>query len=402
MFSLIWANFIYRKLQNTVMILGVSISMALIVGIMLFKNEIQQRFEENAIGIDLVAGAKGSPLQLVLNSIFQMDVPVGNIPFKFYREMREEKRVKTAIPVCLGDNIKGFRVVGTTTEYFKYLQPNPGQSLVFDQGQEFGGIYEAVLGAEAAKVLNYKVGQKFVVTHGVQEDTNSSEHGDAPFTVVGSLRKTGTPIDRVIFTNCESVVDIHKAPEERRSTIIMSDDDMVTAVLIRLQSPLAGFRFQREINDGKIAQAAFPVVEIRKLFDIVGNINNVMLVICWVVVMMSVLGILLNILGSLTDRRREMALLRALGFSRPQLLFTFVGEMTMVLIAGVVGGLIFGHLAYFIIGNVVGSTLGVVLHPGAFGAMELVVAGVILFFGIVMSLLPGLILYRVDVSSQLS
>jgi putative ABC transport system permease protein len=349
--AIAWRSLTQRALASALTGFSMAMGVTLVVAVLVTHRVVADSFQHNAgLGYDVIVGAKGGKLQLVLNTVYHLSTPVENIPYSVLHELTEGKYkgyVSKAIPYCLGDNYEGHRVVATVADLLGDTEDTAGRRYFFRAGRNFrpDGFFEGVVGALAAERARLKVGDRFRPTHGVSEDGQGHEH-DA-FTVVGVLEPTGTPNDRAIFVNIEGfyLLEDHAKPEDggheheeaghEKSSVpahehhegrgheghgpqpLPEERRELTAVLVRTSSPSASIRLPNLINEGAVAQAVLPVREIRALFDvIVGPIETVLLALTVLIVVVSGVGILVSIYTSMSERRREIAVMRALGARR--------------------------------------------------------------------------------------
>lgn len=389
LFKIIFKNMQQRALATWLTTISVVLGVALAVAILLIRQGMQNRFQQGTLGYEMVLGAKGSPLQLVLNTVYNLDISTGNIPWTLFEQMRADKRIKLAVPFSVGDNYKGFRVVGTTDEFFKEFEFEPkrkfqlAQGRVFnfneaalkeafegaaerareriaiESGQEVKKVehheeherpFEAVLGWTAAQETGLKVNETFVAAHGLQEAAEAKVHAENPWKVVGILAPTQTANDRAIFINLDSFYHIEgheiRNPGDQKKVERKDNDPdpgMITSIVLKLRSPIHALTLYRQINDGQQAMAAFPAAEIRKLFDIVGNIDRVLLAQAILIVVVAGVAIAVSIYNSMSERRREIAILRALGARRRTIFSIVVLESVAICLIGGIVGVIAGH-----------------------------------------------------------
>jgi putative ABC transport system permease protein len=382
-------NMRQRALATWLTGVSVMLGVALTVGILLIRTGMQHRFEQSTLGYEMVVGAKGSPLQLVLNTVFNLDISPGNMPWKLFEQLRADRRVKFAAPFAVGDNYKGFRIIGTTDSYLKNFEFSEGRKFTLAEGRVFNFSeatlreafaeagerakdrearergetpaprqerdikrpFEAVLGATVAQDIGLKVGQTFIAAHGVEVSANAEEHTANPWTIVGILGPTHTAADRALFINLDSFYEIEgheirekPGKEEKPAKTEEKDTDpetgQVSSIVLKLRSPLHALPLYRELNDREDAMAAFPAAEIRKLFAIVGNIDRVLLAQAILIAIVAGVAIAVSIYNSMSERRREIAILRALGAKRATIFSIVLLEAVAICLVGALGGMI--------------------------------------------------------------
>ena len=317
-----------RPLATCLNILLLGLGVGTIIALALTLSQIEQRMDRDAAGIDLVIGAKGSPLQLVLSTVFQIDIPTGNIDVAEAAKVIAQPLVKRAIPMALGDSYKTFRIVGTNAAYLELY----GASL--QRGRQWNAPLEAVVGAEVARVTGLDAGKLFAGAHGLTD--GGPDHADHLYTVVGVLKPTGSVIDRVILTAVESVWEMHGHTPQTQSK-------EVTAYLIQYATPLAAASFPRRVNAATGLQAAAPAMEMARLFNLLGVGITVLKSFAVLMMLCAALGIFVALMNALDERRADLALLRALGASRVTVFLTIIAEGAALGFAGVILGGIIGH-----------------------------------------------------------
>jgi putative ABC transport system permease protein len=317
-----------RPLGTALNLILLALGIATITLLMLATQQIEERMVRDARGIDLVAGAKGSPLQLVLAAVFHLDAPAGNIPLADATALAGNRLVKRAIPMALGDSYQGFRIVGTNHDYVALYAGR------LADGRLWTNAMEAVLGAEAARATGSRVGAKFAGAHGLA--AGGEAHEEEPYQVVGVLAPTGTVLDRVVLTSVESVWEVHEhgkpggAPRE------------ITALLIQYASPLAAATLPRAVNAGSL-QAASPAYESARLFRMLGVGVEVLRAFGLVLVFAAGLSVFIALTNALQERRYDLAVMRMLGASRARLMGLLLIEALVLSAAGALAGLALGH-----------------------------------------------------------
>jgi putative ABC transport system permease protein len=448
LFRIVIKNMRQRALATWLTTLSVTLGVALTVAILLIRGGMQQRFEQSTLGYEMVVGAKGSPLQLVLNTVFNLDISPGNVSWKLFEQLRDDKRVKFAAPFAVGDNYKGFRIVGTTDAYLKEFDFAEGRKFRLAEGRVFNfderalkeafeeaaararervarergetpppapprpehehpETAEALIGATVAKETGLKIGQTFIAAHGVQDTAATEHHAHNPWTVVGILAPTQTACDRAIYINLDSFYHIegHEIRQNKEKEQAKDNDPevgQISAIVLKLRSPLDALPLYRELNDRTDAMAAFPAAEVRKLFDIVGNVDRVLVAQAVLIVIVAGVAIAVSIYNSMSERRREIAILRALGAQRQTIFTIVVLEAMMICTLGAIGGILVGH-------GIVGAANAVLVHAsgfqvpaGQFQWIELAVLAGCVLLGTLSGLGPAARAYRTPVAENLA
>jgi putative ABC transport system permease protein len=447
--KIVTKNMRQRALATWLTGASVALGVALAVAILLIKQGVQQRFEQGTLGYEMIVGAKGSPLQLVLNTVYNLDVSPGNISWKLFEQLRNDKRVKLAVPFSVGDNYHGFRIVGTTDAFFREFEFEPGRKPELAAGRIFNfnetalraafqeadqrakereakergeevkpapepehehasRPFEAVIGATVAQETGLKIGQTFIAAHGVQPTAEAKEHTENPWTVVGILTPTHTACDRGIYINLDSFYHIegHEIREPTAAAKEEKDNDpdpgMVSSIVLKLQSPIHAFALYRDINDRQDAMAAFPAAEIRKLFDIVGNIDRLLFAQALLILIVAAVAIAVSIYNSMSERRREIAILRALGARRSAIFSIVLLEAVTICLVGAAAGLIGGHLVVAATNEALYRASGFVIPAFHVQTLEWYVLVVAVVLGAMSGLGPALGAYRTDVARNLA
>ena len=326
-----------RPLTTVLNVLLLGLGVGTIIALALTLSQLEERMDRDAAGIDLVIGAKGSPLQLVLSTAFQIDIPTGNIAVADAAALIAKPVVKQAIPLALGDSHKTFRIVGTIPAYVQLY----GATL--QAGRMWNMPLEAVVGADVANMTGLAVGSVFAGAHGLTEGRGGGGHPDHPYTVVGVMKPTGSVIDRVILTALESIWMAHDHGGKLSAAQDKEDAQEVTAYLIQYATPLAAASFPRMVNASSALQAASPAVEISRLFNLLGIGITALKGFALVMILSAALGIFVGLMNALNERRADLALLRLLGASPSTVFLTIVVQGAALGLAGVILGLLLGH-----------------------------------------------------------
>jgi putative ABC transport system permease protein len=304
-----WRYLWARPLGAALNVLLLSLGLASITFLLLVGAQLAKAFDRDLAGIDLVVGAKGSPMQLILSGVLHIDVPTGNVPLSAARELEQNPLVERLIPISLGDNIDGFRIVGTTPAYIEHYQAK------LAQGQLWSEPMQVVLGANVARKLGLQMGQTFIGSHGL--GAGGHAHGDNPYRVVGILQPNGSVLDRLVLTDSASVWKVHEdytaVDDEDRA--IMIEEREITLALIKYRTPLAAVSFPRYVNSSTEMQAAAPALEITRLLSMLGLGTDVLRAFAAVLLLTAGLSVFIALWSAVRERRSDLALLRMLGAS---------------------------------------------------------------------------------------
>ncbi len=395
-----------RRMSLFLTILSIAVSVMLLLGVEYIRKEARQSFLSTISGTDMVVGARSGPVQLLLYSVFRIGNATNNISWKSYQEIKQNKWVDWTIPLSLGDSHKGFRVLGTNQDYFKYYRHGDKQLLKFKNGKPFDGVFEAVVGAKVAQKLNYKIGDKITIAHG-SGSTSFTEHKDKPFTVTGILAPTGTPVDRTVHISLEGIEAVHidwvnGAPISGYK--ISAEDalkknlqpEVITAFLVGLENRIATFRLQREINEytREPLLATVPAIALAELWQTIGNFETILRIITVFVVVAGLLGMLTTLLSTLNERRREMAILRAVGAYPRHVFLLFVLESLILVVLGCLLGMALLVVLVALAKPWVINHYGLYLNNWIPSINDLLLIAVVSALAIVFSFIPAIIAYR--------
>ncbi len=379
-------------LVATLLALGV----ATITVLMLVTAQLEERMQRDARGIDLVAGAKGSPLQIILSAIYHLDVPTGNISLAQANELGRHRLVKRTIPLALGDSYQGFRIVGTNRDYPALY----GATLA--AGIWWKKPLEAVLGSDVAARTGLSVGANFAGAHGLGD--GGGVHGDAAYTVVGVLAPTGTVIDRVVLTAVESVWFVHDEHHGLAADQYQPDpaEREVTALLIQYASPLAAAVLPRYINNNSELQSASPAYETARLFSIVGVGVDVLRGFALVLILGAGLSIFVALYHALEERRYDIAIMRTLGASARKVMALLLVEGLLLVGIGTLAGMALGHALTSLLGTFMRQAQQIAVTGRIFLPQELWLLALALGVGLLAALVPAWRAYRTDIAATLA
>jgi putative ABC transport system permease protein len=437
--NIAWKNLKERRLSSSLTAISVSLGVMLMVTVMVIYGLIEQTFNQQSIGYHLIVGPKGSPLQLVLSTVYHVNAPIENLPYRFYEEVKADPMVAQAVPVALGDTTEegNFPIVGTVAEYFDvdYIPGKPFRV----RGRFFDGPFEAVIGSRVAKENNWDLGSTLRLVHG---GADVGHVHNERFEVVGVLAPTGTPNDKSVFINLPGfyAIEGHDKPlseaikrereffgetalsaEEMSSEVVGIRKDHaqlpmvngfreipkvqrdVTSILVNTKTDLAAPLYAGAMKKGFKAMAVNPIQPMRVLLqDVLGNVRTVLLILTILILAVSGIGIFVSIYNSMSERRREIAIMRALGARRSTVFAIILGESLLLCLLGGLMGLALGHALVFVAAPVVEAKAGVILNPLSFDPWELLILPGLVVLGLIAGLIPGNAAYKTDVAGALA
>ena len=387
-------------------VFAIAVSVMLILSVEKVRHDAKLSFANTISGTDLIVGARSGSVQLLLYSVFRIGNATNNITWKSYRSVDGRNDVKWTIPISLGDSHRGFRVMGTSDAYFRYYRYGQNRMLRFTLGRPFGDIFDTVLGAEVASALGYKLDDKIVIDHGLGAG-RFARHDNKPFRVSGVLARTGTPVDRTVHVSLEGITAIHvdwKRGTRVPGMVIEADavrkmdltPRSITAFLVGLKSRLGAFRALREINNfrGEPLLAILPGVALQELWGLMGTAENALSAVAILVVIGGLLGMLTMLLANLNERRREMAILRAVGARPLHVGAMFLAEAILIAAVGCVLGLLMVYTGMVILQPVIEAHLGLFI-PIAFPiSREWFILGLVMGAAAATGLVPAQMAYR--------
>ena len=377
----------------------------------LTMQQLESKFNENANKIDLVVGAKGSRLQLVLCNVFHVDNPTGNIRMKDVTFLTKHPFVKNAIPISLGDNYKSYRIVGTNQNFLQKLYKAP-----LKKGKLFEKPYEVVLGFNAANKMDLKLGDSFYGSHGI--DASIHEHQDAKYLVVGLLDYSGEVIDNLILTPLDSVWQVHSEDHQKGSfdlsyekkhdhhhhhhkTTVVEEDKEITALLVNYNSPRAKFSIPGIVNNKEQLMAAEPSIEIQRLLDLVQPAVKVVTVLAWFIFGLAFFSMLITMINSMKNRKYEIAMMRASGATSKLVLISILAEGFLIAFVGGLLGVFMGHILLEIMGQYLTNNYHYQFSGLVFNNFELWLLIGTIATGIISAFIPAIAAYNMDISSTL-
>ncbi|GAB2997848.1 ABC transporter permease [Psychrosphaera aestuarii] len=427
-----------RKSSVLLTILAITISVFVLLSVEHIRHQAKQSFNRTVSGVDLIVGPRTGQLNLLLSSVFRIGDSSNSIEFSTVQELEKHPMVSWVIPIALGDSHKGHRVMGTTTDYFVHYKYGAKQALTFSEGQAFSATYDLVLGADIAKKFNYSIGQSIVLSHGTGV-TSFSHHEQTPFTVVGILNRTGTPVDQTLHVSFEGLHHMHEAESSNMITnehheqhdehdehdehdhehkhdhkqvnqgadnqqYAHDHDHKVSAVFVGLKARFASLVMQKWASDYKkeALTAIMPGVALTQLWRLVGSIEVVLQVIAVLVLLTTLIGLSTMLLATMRERTREIAILRVLGAS-PLFLFTLIElEVLVITILGSLLGVAMLWIGLLVSEPLLASKLGLFVDTNPVSENALIALGLVVIGSLIMGLIPAINAYRHSLQANLT
>ncbi len=403
-----------RWLTALLTVLAIAASVTLFLGVEKVRTGARAGFANTISGTDLIVGARTGDTQLLLYSVFRIGDATNNITMESLREIADRADVAWVVPLSLGDSHRGFRVLGTTVEYFERYRFRQRRALEFAAGGPFDDVFDAVIGADVADRLGYRLGDPLVVEHGTGA-ISGAEHGDRPFRVAGVLARTGTPVDRTVHVSLEGIEAMHVGWESgsRLPTGNLSADQVrrlslkpqaATAALVGVRSRLAIFKVQRFVNEYRPEPllAILPGVALQELWSLVGVAETALLAVSGMVVLTALLGMVTAILTTLNERRREMAILRSVGARPATVLTLLISEAGLLTLAGSALGCVQLYFALWLLRPAIDARFGLYIGIEPPGWGELAALAAIVAAGCLAGLVPALRAYRLSLADGIT
>lgn len=393
LFKISWKNIIDKKLNSFLCVLLMTLGIGMISLLMLLGKQLQDKFAKNISGIDLVVGAKGSPLQLILSSVYQIDNPTGNVYLDDVQTIAQNPMVKEMIPLSMGDNFQGYRILGTNKKYFEHFKTK------FASGKMFKADLEVVLGGQTALNTNLKVGDTFESSHGL--DSEGEKHNERKYKVVGILEFNNSVVDNLILTSLGSVWSIHEHHEAGE----MEDSTKkreITSAIIKFRSPMGMMTMPRNINQNSKLQAAVPAIEVNRLFELLGIGIDGLQVLAAVIMLISGISVFVSLYNSLKERKYEMALMLSMGASRTRLFLMLLLEGIILSLLGFVAGILLSRIGIYLISNQLSKKFHFDVNQFALQTGEIYLLIGALLVGILAAALPSVGIYRINISKTLA
>jgi len=403
-FKLSIKNIFNKPLSSFISLALLILGIGIISLLLQLNTLIKDQMDNNLRGIDMVVGAKGSPLQLILSSVYHIDSPTGNISLKDAENISKNRMVGSSIKILYGDNHKGFRIVGAEKKFIELYKG------VIKEGTEWNNPYEVLVGSKVYEKLNINLGDNLVSSHGLRETGQS--HDEGTFKVVGLLKPSNSVIDQLIITSPESVWDIHDTHnheddhehehEDEDDHENEYDDREITAMLIKFKSPMNIIQFPRQINENTNLQAAVPSYEISRLFKLFGFGIETLSYLAYLIILVSGFSLFINLFNSMRERKYEMALIRTLGASRFQLSSMITLESLVLTISGFVLGILFSRFGVMFVSSLMEESINYNFSSFKILNEEYWLLGLSILIGIISSLIPAIQVYKMNISKILA
>ena len=406
-------NSLYARLLTVAMtVFAISLSLMLYMSVEKLRTSAYTSFTDTISQTDLIVGARTSSVQLLLYSVFRIGNATNNITWESYEDVINKKEVAWSVPISLGDSHKGFRVMGTNSEFFKRYKFRGGQSIELEQGNNLDDLYDVIIGAGVAEKLNYSVGTPLIVSHGLQ---SFSDHDDQPFKVSGILAKTGTPVDNTVIVSLEAIEAIHvdwstgaKIPGQITPVEEIRQMDLspknITAALIGVNSKLQIFQLQRWINEypEESLSSILPGVALQELWRIVGVVENLLLGISVTVIFTTLIGMTAIIFSSLNERRREMAIWRAMGASPKVVIGLLMLEAFIISVMSIIVSTVMLFLTLYVLQPWIDNTYGILVNIEMLSFKDIYIFMLFIIAASLVSLIPAIRAYWFSINDGMT
>ena len=400
-----------RRSTAILTIFSIAVSVLLLLGVEKIRVNAQSSFANTISGTDLIVGARSGSIQLLLYSVFRMGNATNNISWKSYQDIAQQKGIKWTIPISLGDSHRGFRVMGTSRDYFSVYQYGEKRTLKFSSGSQFEGVFDAVIGSEVANSLNYAIGDEVIISHGTGS-TSFAQHKDKPFVISGILKHTGTPVDRTIHVSLAGIEAMHVnwqgAVKKRKVSKALTESNLqpesITAFLVGLDSKIVSFKMQRYINQysPEPLLAIFPGIALHELWSLMSVAEKALLIISLFVVLASLTGMLAVSLAGLNERRREIAILRSVGASHWHIMGLLITETVLLTLAGILLGLTLLYSGIWLAQPIIEKNYGLFIPITAPNIRELGMVSMLLATSFIVGLVPAYRAYKNSLADGMS
>ena len=415
MFNLFLSSIRSRWLPTILIVSCLVSSMVLLLSIERIQNGTKQSFNYSISGVDSIIGPRSSSVALVLYTIFHIGKPTNNITYETFEYLKKRKDIDWIVPIALGDSYDEFRVIATTSDYFEKIKFGDNNQIKFDKGNNSLGLNNTIFGADVAKKLNSKIGDRINIVHGSNADMGI-EHDDISFELSGILEKTGTPIDKLVFINLQGYELVHLGWKSGKKIFSLSNQDLskidtdqlipktITAAFVGLKSKLTIFNFQKDIREylEEPISAVIPSIALSELWSIVSVIDKGFKLLSWIVIAISLIAMVTLIINSLENRKREMLIYRANGASPIDLSLMVVMEALFIGLVSIILALIFVALISYFASSQLSIYFGVSTNFSFLTVNEATILSIILLAGVLSSMVPAFITYRNNLNQTFS
>ena len=412
--KLAWKNIWFKPLNTLLSIILLTSSVAIITTLILVEKQFEEQFSSNIEDVDLVLGAQGSPLQLILSSVYQVDAPTGNINYDSAKVWMQNPFVEKAIPLAFGDNYRGYKILGTTPDYLEKYKATLAEGKLFEKN------FEVVIGSEIAQKLNFKIGDEFFGSHGDAEE--GEVHDEFAYKIVGIAKPTGKVVDNLILCTIPSVWQMHHGHDENpahgeeghvhvdgeehqhEADLTLDEPNMeITAVLLKLRNQMAKLTWQRIVPQNTKMQAVSPAFEVNRLFGLFGIGISALQYLAYGIMLISGISIFIALYNTLKERKNEFALMRVNGAKRVQLLTVVMIESILLCVVGFIFGTVLGRVAISLLSKSSEADFKMSFNPYEFlwkkeGTLFLLT----IFVGFIAALIPAIKAYNLNISKTLA
>ena len=406
--SIAWRSLVSRRKTVFLTFLSLVVSISVLISVEHIRLQAKESFNRTISGVDLIVGAPSGELNLLLYSVFRMGNPTNNIKYDSFNMLKANPSVAWAIPISLGDSHRGFRVMGTNSDYFTHFKYGNDKPLSLATGKVFDGPFDTVIGADVANSLGYQQGDQIVIAHGIGS-TSFVNHKQAPFTVTGILAPTGTPVDKTVHVSLPAIEAIHLPPSQLQKLVNdpqlqLPQPNSITSVILGLSSKFATFTLQRQINnyqDDRL-MALLPGVAMAQLWQLMANVENLLQIIGYLVLLASLFGLATMLLATMNERQREIAVFRTLGASPKLIVSLVILEALIISILALFVSVAVVTLLLTLLDGWLTAEYGLFLSNIVLSNDLVVLSAVIIAATIVTALIPGLEAYKNALHTHLS
>lgn len=400
-----------RKKTALLTFISLTISMLVLLSVEHLRIQAKESFNRTITGADLIIGAPSGQINLLLYSVFRMGNPTNNIQYQSFEVLQKHPNISWLIPISLGDSHRGFKVLGTNEQYFEHFRYGDERKLAFASGKgfgdEFNGYLDAVIGADVADALGYKVGDEIVVSHGIGS-SSFKHHDDSPFSVVGILQRTGTPVDKTVHVTLQGVEIMHFSPPKLKKFMSAPQSfevevDSITAVIVGLKNKFATFKLQRQVNNYKKDRlmAILPGVALAELWELVGTLENILRVVAALVLLAALIGLSTMLLASINERRAEIAVFRVLGAGPFKIMLLIYLEAIVLTLLSMATAFALLWIGLVVFGDRIGQAYGLFISANVFTLALAKLIGFVLLAALLTAVIPSIAVYKSALHGQL-